>query len=659
MPKPDLIVGVSNGSSEVYRNTGTSAAPVFTRQVAWDVPDIGSDAAPGYGDFDGDQDFDVLVGSSVGGLKGYQNTGTGASPIWTPVPAWDITNTGTISKVPTFGDLDADGDLDMVVGNSNGVSYGYRNNGNVSSPSWSTRTSWDVYDVGSNASPVLVDLDDDGDLDVLVGNSVGAILAYRNTGTPGSLTWSRHAAWDPSSIIGTNATPTVGDRDGDGDYDLYVGSALGTAYAYTNIGTRTSPNWSSAPLHNVLLLGTNAQIIMPDLDENGAAALTPWDFIMANPTLESGSALQEGAIYRFPGAKYGVDVLVQIVDLVDATLTEIDATSTGFFEAFQPFITIDGNSSGYAEFQFTFVQAGTSTPVSQSQVRATSIDVDGRTDNDIYEFERYQMAGGYPDYNAAGNQLTISSSGGWISGQNIGGIDYPNIDTTQTDVMFSVVASNISTFSMRIGADNDDGSSQTRQRSVYFRRFDYPNSALPVVLITFEARPTEDAVHLKWTSASEQDCNFYTVERSVDGITWSELSIVSGTNSHLASSYSVTDASPMSGTSYYRLTQTDFDGTLTVLGCRMVTRSASAVVTVYPNPTPDRVHISLYSDQPARYEVTLLGVMGNVVYTTVVELHANSCRTIDIDREFPVGNYLATWTDGVEAGSTVVVVAGD
>ncbi|HRH69691.1 MAG TPA: T9SS type A sorting domain-containing protein [Flavobacteriales bacterium] len=88
------------------------------------------------------------------------------------------------------------------------------------------------------------------------------------------------------------------------------------------------------------------------------------------------------------------------------------------------------------------------------------------------------------------------------------------------------------------------------------------DNPLPIELISFDARADGDQVRLDWITASERDNDFFTVERSANGIDFSEVLRVDGAgNSTTTLVYQDYDHWPLPGTSYYRLRQTDLDGT--------------------------------------------------------------------------------------------------
>ena len=110
---------------------------------------------------------------------------------------------------------------------------------------------------------------------------------------------------------------------------------------------------------------------------------------------------------------------------------------------------------------------------------------------------------------------------------------------------------------------------------------------LPVELLSFTAAPTVSAVQLNWQTATETNNDFFTVERSKNLDHWFEVSRVDGMGNHsLLSSYGTQDRNPLQGTSYYRLKQTDFDGTSSYSSIVSVEWfGVEPTITVWPNPS--------------------------------------------------------------------------
>ena len=120
----------------------------------------------------------------------------------------------------------------------------------------------------------------------------------------------------------------------------------------------------------------------------------------------------------------------------------------------------------------------------------------------------------------------------------------------------------------------------------------YDDTGLPITLISFTAAAVKDRVQLRWKTALEVNNDFFTVKRSVDAIHFEEVGRVAAIgNSNNATEYSWIDESPLPGTSYYRLKQTDFDLAFTISTIRAVTISSLSGTIVYPNPATDLVTV--------------------------------------------------------------------
>lgn len=87
---------------------------------------------------------------------------------------------------------------------------------------------------------------------------------------------------------------------------------------------------------------------------------------------------------------------------------------------------------------------------------------------------------------------------------------------------------------------------------------------LPIQLLIFTAKPDNKQVELKWATATELNNDYFTVERSIDGISFTPIAVVQGAgNSNIQLNYQTTDIEPLNGVSYYRLKQTDYNGNYT------------------------------------------------------------------------------------------------
>ena len=198
---------------------------------------------PVFVDLDDDGDLDLIVGNYYGTLTCFKNVGNSTSPSWEADSSVFSGIDVGYSSAPTFADLDNDGDLDLIIGEEYGTLKYYKNTGNKTAPSWAQDTSiFSGIDVGYNSAPIFADLDNDGDLDLIIGEYYGDLNYYKNTGSNTSPTWSLDTSIFSGIDVGYYSIPTFADLDWDGDLDLVIGENYGYLNYYKNEGSNT---WTS------------------------------------------------------------------------------------------------------------------------------------------------------------------------------------------------------------------------------------------------------------------------------------------------------------------------------------------------------------------------------------------------------------------------------
>ncbi len=259
----DLVVGNYAQQGRLYLNNG---AGTFTDATATRMPvgtpDTGSLRL---GDVDGDGDLDLVVESVEQRTRLYLNNGSGRFA------------DATTSSMPTFagttalamGDVDGDGDLDLVVGRGGTAaaqcSLMLNDGRGIFSDATAARM---PIALSTIASVVLGDVDGDGDLDLVIGDSSQNVLLYLNdgTGTFTDVTASR------MPVSGRVTSLAMGDVDGDGDLDLVVasvgaGSQYGQSRLYLNNGTGTFTDVTATRMPSGLY--DIRSVVLGDVDGDG------------------------------------------------------------------------------------------------------------------------------------------------------------------------------------------------------------------------------------------------------------------------------------------------------------------------------------------------------------------------------------------------------
>jgi len=278
----DLFVGENDGNINFFRNTGTATDPTFTLETEiFGSVNVGSSSAPTFADIDNDGDLDLFVGEeefddefgeAVGAISFFRNTGT--TTVTFPTFTLETeTFAGINGTAPTFADIDNDGDLDLFVGRGDGNINFFRNTGTPTNPTFTLETSFFAdIDVGDSSIPTFADIDNDGDFDLFVGEQDGNINFYRNTGTPTNPTFTLETANLASIKVGHRSAPTFADIDSDGDFDLFVGDGDSNINFYRNTGTPTNPIFTLETENFVSIdLGRDSHPIptLADIDNDG------------------------------------------------------------------------------------------------------------------------------------------------------------------------------------------------------------------------------------------------------------------------------------------------------------------------------------------------------------------------------------------------------
>jgi hypothetical protein len=270
---PSLVKSKHHNNMWLYENKGETNHPDFelikTNFLQDQMLDFGAGAYPAFFDYNNDGLMDIMVGnfgyldSTYYGLGmnlycDYRaqlallvNTGTAAEPSFqlidrkfVELPVSSASDSkAPFAAVPTFADLDGDGDEDMLVGNADGTLLYYINTAahGQNAHFELADTFYQQINVAAYSAPQLFDLDKDGRKDLVIGKRDGRISFYQNQGTAAVPLFVKIT----ESLGGVNVTnPNLSIfgfsvphfyRDASGTTYLFVGSEFGEIYFYNHI----------------------------------------------------------------------------------------------------------------------------------------------------------------------------------------------------------------------------------------------------------------------------------------------------------------------------------------------------------------------------------------------------------------------------------------
>jgi len=360
----DLDLFAGNSFFDQNRLWVNDGAGVFTDVTATNLPAIADNTvAVSLGDLDGDGDLDAFVSNSFQpqGLLSNDGTGVFASVAAANLPAVvDETATGTL------GDVDGDGDLDAFAGNRLYLNDGAGAFTDVSGADMPTL-------VRSTPAVALGDVDGDGDLDAFAG--IGGTSAqnrlYLNDGTG---TFTDVTASNLPALVDDTAAVAMGDVDGDGDLDVFVGNTTPQSLLLRNDGTGVFTLVTGTSLPSYVTAAA-----LGDVDGDGDLDAALGTFFGSGLLLNDGTGVFTPASPQFPGPA-GFTPAVALGD-VDG-----DGDLDAFFGTGNPINpTADQNRLHRNDGTGVFTDAtATNLPLLADLTRAVGLgDVDGDGDLDV------------------------------------------------------------------------------------------------------------------------------------------------------------------------------------------------------------------------------------------------------------------------------------
>jgi alpha-tubulin suppressor-like RCC1 family protein/uncharacterized protein (DUF2141 family) len=315
-------------SAAAFQVTRPSTSAVFPQlaSVISTAPANSSDfdLSPAVTDLDSNGRLDLIVGCQSNEVLAFEQTAVGSSTFAARSLSFSgYSFTSQYALHPTVTDLDGDGLLDLLVGNSDG-NIQYLEQTALNSSDFALRNNLTVgaspLNAGNYAAPTVTDLDGDGLLDLLVANSNGNVRRYEQTAANAtSFTDLNNLTTDgiTSLYAGNRAVPTVTDLDGDGLLDLLVGNYDGnvTRYEQTTAGGSVfAPASLTTDGSNILLAIDTAAPVVTDLDGDGLLDLL--------------AGVNYGAVFRFEQAP--VPTLTSLSTSAELPGQSVTLTGTGF-----------------------------------------------------------------------------------------------------------------------------------------------------------------------------------------------------------------------------------------------------------------------------------------------------------------------------------------
>ncbi len=481
-----------------------------------------------------------------------------------------------------------------------------------------------------------------------------------------------------------------------GNYLLTAGTF--TAPPLTNV----SGNWTrnggtfTPGTNRVLFTGTAAQTI------GGSQACTFYNFTINNSLGSAGGV----TLNVVPAATTNVTnnlacTLGKIITTVTNILTLTDETTTANIGNANSYVdgpmhyVLSSNAAGYSTLNFPIgkasdwrhvvLQASHSAPTSytyraevfnasaQSLAWTLPGTVDTVSDKHYWDVDRYLTAGFVltPSTNLRVGvadrpiiTLGFGSNDGVIDGAFL---TICKNTTAAATTWFDIGGSGAPAYAAGAFLTGTVTCTSSPTTFVSFSRFTLGSllggwNPLPIELTRFTANVCENNVCLDWTTLSETNNDFFTIEKTKDGVSFEQVGIVDGAgNSTAAINYSLMDYQPYNGQSYYRLKQTDFDGNFTYSALELVDFSSESDFTfdLFPNPNDGTtMNLSISAEAGEEVLVVIYDALGRESYSKVIVTLDNggSIYAIDPASKLASGIYVISATSKEEVCNKKLIV---
>lgn len=550
-----------------------------------------------------------------------------------PVTGWPKTLSQPTQSAPAFGDIDGDGEGEIVVttiwGTNAGTLYAWHKDGSVVA-------GFPVTHGYSTRTPVLADINNDGKLEIIINKRlypVGEEWVYKGDGT---VLWSQSLNHVPAS------SAAVGDITGDGVPEVICESYT-SLYAMDNAGN-ILPGFPFTPVSGAT--NSYSSPVLADLNGDGVR-----EIIFGSQTssgigyvhvLKNDGSIYPGWpkttgnwVYTPPAVGYINNDNIPDIVVGDQVLS---VTPVDFIYAW------DANGNALTGFPVGPINA------INSQIILGDLDNDGSVDL-ICDDNGLNI---YHGYSSDGTILS-----GWpitVTGENTF-YQMPAVADVNGDGILDL-----------LGAGNQ-GFGSTAQVLIHLWNTGYPfipgnyilpvfqynerhngvfgdlGLAIPVELTSFTGEVSDNNIVLNWSTASETNNQGFNIERSSDKINFITIGYVRGNGTTTRNSvYTFTDNNPGNGNFFYRLKQIDFNGTAKyspVINVNRIINACYKLEQNYPNPFNPVTSINFTLPEKSTVKLEIYNSLGQMIRTLVNGEKEAGNYSVKFDASnLPSGTYL-------------------
>ena len=579
---------------EIYLNKGPFASPAYSFGDASQNPNyiITNAISPGinaegmaWADVNGDGWLDLLYDNHNNGVEVYSKDVSG-NPCSS---GFNLTEGSTIGLINNnsegdymvAGDLNDDGWPDLLARKRDAAEDLYINDGDGT---FTLNTNFSEISI-AKGGVAFCDFDNDGDFDIIWTFDTRNVIYENNGGNP--LTFTIH---NEGTIAGGNTgiNPTesirgcsCGDVDNDGDIDLFLTGNGGTVYLYKN-----------------------------DLNNGNA-----FQFIKANGGINinaegMGTVMadydNDGDLDIYANVNNGLNQLWRS----DLITTSTPATDKDYLKVK---IVLQNPASAQSNVLGRHLIGATAIlrrlPADGGAIVGGIQEINGGTGRGTQS--PHVMHFGLPDGPGITYELTVK---------------FPSMNGIRETMVINVTPENLTNHTLVVAKGSSEFGVTACSNTVF----------LPIELLSFSAKQQADKALIEWSTLTETNNQYFTVERSVNAKDFQEIATIEGAiNSSSLQKYSYIDHNPNSGINYYRLKQTDIDGKFSYSHTVAVNMQNDSFK-FYPNPANNYLNFK-WDGQNPELEINILDYQGKNYISTVI---SKDNPIVNFDDQLPSGMYI-------------------